>query len=69
MKNKKSISVTVGSFKNRDDPIYKEDAFEIFIRPDVSKKFIYEFEFSPLGVIFDVFNLWKDIVLAIMKNP
>lgn len=46
----------VGNFKKRDDAIYNEDAFEIFIRPNNTKKFIFEFEFSPLGTIWDGLN-------------
>lgn len=46
----------VGTMANRDDPIYNEDAFEIFVRPDCDTNFIYEFEFSPRGVIFDCLN-------------
>lgn len=43
----------VGHYPNRDDPLYKEDAFEIFIRPDARNNFIFEFEFSPAGIIWD----------------
>lgn len=46
----------IGNLTKRDDPIYNEDAFEIFIKPNKSKKFIYEFEFSPLGTIWDGLN-------------
>jgi len=43
----------VAHYTKRDDPIYLEDVFEIFIRPDVTNNFIFEFEFSPTGVIWD----------------
>lgn len=46
----------VGLFKQRDDPIYKEDAFEVFFRPDPNATYIYEFEISPAGVIWDGLN-------------
>lgn len=46
----------VGHLNNRDDPIYNEDAFEIFILPDPQSRFVFEFEFSPQGVIFDALS-------------
>ncbi|MDD5597239.1 MAG: carbohydrate-binding family 9-like protein [Victivallaceae bacterium] len=46
----------VANYTRRDDPIFDEDAFEVFIRPDLSKNFIFEFEFSPAGVIFDALD-------------
>lgn len=43
-----------GTYKNDDDPIYKEEAVEIFIAKgkNVPKKY-FELQFSPLGIKFD----------------
>ena len=46
----------VANYSRRDDPIYNEDVFEIFIRPDLTKNFIFEFEFSPTCIIFDALD-------------
>jgi len=46
----------VGYLQNRDDPIYNEDAFEVFLLPNQTNQLIFEFEFSPKGVIFDGLN-------------
>lgn len=43
-----------GTYERRDDPIYKEEAVEVFLAPggeDPAR--YYEFEVSPRGVLFD----------------
>jgi hypothetical protein len=48
-----------GNYTRRDDPIYIEEAVEVFIAPNESDPLdYYEFEVSPNGVLFDaqIFN-------------
>jgi len=43
-----------GTYQRRDDPIYEEEAVEVFLAPGESDPARYfEFEVSPLGVLFD----------------
>lgn len=44
----------VSQFTQRDDPIYTQDAVEVFLDEDGDGKNYYEFEVSPSGVLFDV---------------
>jgi len=43
-----------GTYRQRDDPIYEEEAVEIFLAPGEADPVRYfELEVSPLGVVFD----------------
>jgi len=43
-----------GTFRERDDPVYSEEAVEIFIAPGAARpREYFEFEVSPMGVLFD----------------
>jgi len=43
-----------GTFEHRDDPIWQEEAVEVFLAPHGETPVRYfEFEVSPLGVLFD----------------
>jgi len=43
-----------GTFQRRDDPIWQEEAVEIFLAPGAADPVRYfEFEVSPLGILFD----------------
>ncbi|MHB9035709.1 MAG: carbohydrate-binding family 9-like protein [Armatimonadota bacterium] len=42
-----------GTLTQRDDPIYDEDVVEVFLSPDCDLEHYFEFELSPLNVIFD----------------
>jgi hypothetical protein len=43
-----------GTLRRRDDPIYEEEAVEVFLAPGEEDPVSYaEFEVSPLGVLFD----------------
>jgi hypothetical protein len=42
-------------FKDRDEPIYDQDAVEVFLDPDGDGKNYYEFQVCPAGTIFDSF--------------
>jgi hypothetical protein len=49
-----------GTFTRRDDPIYREEAVEVFLAPGAADPARYfEFEVSPRGTLFD----------AIVRNP
>jgi hypothetical protein len=43
----------VATFEKRDEPIYTEDVFELFLDPDGDERHYYELQVSPKGVIFD----------------
>lgn len=43
-----------GTYQRRDDPLYEEEAVEIFLAPGEEDPLYYlEFEVSPLGTLFD----------------
>ena len=45
-----------GTYERRDDPIYKEEAIEVFLASGEDDPVrYYEFEVSPRGVLFDAF--------------
>ena len=49
-----------GTYERRDDPVYEEEAVELFLAPDEADPVRYfEFEVSPLGTLFD----------AVILNP
>lgn len=43
----------VATLKQRDDPLWKEDVFEVFLSPRDPPLVYYEFEVNPLGALFD----------------
>lgn len=43
------------SLTNRDDVVWKDNDFEIFIDPDGDGENYYEFEFNALNTVFDLF--------------
>ena len=43
----------VATLTARDDPLWKEDVFEVFLSPADSQAVYYEFEVNPLGALFD----------------
>lgn len=43
------------SYENRDDPVYKDDCVEIFIRPDEQSDHYIGLEMNARGVLFDYF--------------
>lgn len=43
----------VDKYKHRDDPLYLQEAVELFLDPDSDQKDYMEFEVSPAGVLFD----------------
>jgi len=43
----------VATLTRRDDPLWKEDVFEVFLSPGDPPAVYYEFEVNPLGALFD----------------
>ena len=43
----------VATLTRRDDPLWKEDVFEVFLSPEDPPAVYYEFEVNPLGALFD----------------
>ena len=43
----------VATLTGRDDPLWKEDVFEVFLTPRDPPTVYYEFEVNPLGALFD----------------
>jgi hypothetical protein len=43
----------VATLTGRDDPLWKEDVFEVFLAPADPPTVYYEFEVNPLGALFD----------------
>ena len=43
-----------GEMKRRDDPLYRENAFELFLDPDDDGQNYLELQINPLGTIFDI---------------
>ncbi|HKA35620.1 MAG TPA: carbohydrate-binding family 9-like protein [Thermoanaerobaculia bacterium] len=43
----------VATLTRRDDPLWKEDVFEVFLSPLDPPAVYYEFEVNPLGALFD----------------
>ena len=44
---------SVATYTRRDDPLWLEDVFEIFVTPHEPSHLYYEFEVNPLGALFD----------------
>ena len=43
----------VATYTRRDEPLWKEDVFEVFLSPLKDPKVYYEFEVNPRGALFD----------------
>src|SRR5471030_1670951 len=43
----------VATYRERDEPLWKEDVFEVFLAPLHPPTIYYEFEVNPLGTLFD----------------
>ena len=43
----------LATMTKRDDPLWKEDVFEVFLSPEDPPTLYYEFEVNPLGALFD----------------
>lgn len=47
-----------GTYLKRDDPIYNEEVYEVFIAPDGDITRYYEFNVSPRNVVFDAMQFY-----------
>ena len=43
----------VATYERRDEPLWKEDVFEVFLQPEDTPSVYYEFEVNPKGALFD----------------
>jgi hypothetical protein len=43
----------VATYTGHDEPLWKEDVFEVFLSPRQNPTVYYEFEVNPLGALFD----------------
>jgi hypothetical protein len=43
----------VATLRRRDEPLWQEDVFEVFLAPPGAPGVYYEFEVNPLGALFD----------------
>ena len=43
----------VATLSRRDDPLWQEDVYEVFLSPEAEPTLYYEFEVNPLGALFD----------------
>jgi hypothetical protein len=43
----------VATYTRRDEPLWKEDVFEVFLSPLAEPRVYYEFEVNPKGALFD----------------
>jgi hypothetical protein len=43
----------VATYTRRDEPLWKEDVFEVFLSPLAEPSVYYEFEVNPKGALFD----------------
>jgi hypothetical protein len=44
---------TVASLRRRDEPLWTEDVYEVFLSPLDPPTIYFEFEINPLGAVFD----------------
>jgi hypothetical protein len=57
----------VASLTKRDDPLWQEDVFEIFLSPADPPRLYYEFEVNLLGTLFDARVSSPDLSRATMR--
>jgi cellulose/xylan binding protein with CBM9 domain len=57
---------TVATLTKRDDPLWKEDVYEVFLSPLDPPRVYFEFEVNPLGTLFDARVESPDLVRATM---
>lgn len=55
----------LATYERRDDPLYEQDVVELFLAPEKLTRY-FEFEISPLGVIFDAIIDSPDGIRATM---
>lgn len=57
---------TVATFRRRDEPLWTEDAYEVFLTPLDPPVVYFEFEINPLGTLFDARVTSPDLVRSTM---
>jgi hypothetical protein len=57
----------VATLTQRDDPLWTEDVFEVFLTPFEPPTVYYEFEINPLGALFDARVESPDLERATMR--
>jgi hypothetical protein len=57
----------VATYTGRDDPLWEEDVFEIFLTPCERPTVYFEFEVNPLGALFDARVESPDLRRASMR--
>ena len=58
---------TVASLRRRDEPLWTEDVYEVFLAPVDPPTTYFEFEINPLGAVFDARVTSPDLVRATMN--
>ncbi|HLN92805.1 MAG TPA: carbohydrate-binding family 9-like protein, partial [Thermoanaerobaculia bacterium] len=58
---------TVATLARRDDPLWTEDVFEVFVTPLDPPVVYFEFEVNPLGTLFDARVTSPDLARATMN--
>lgn len=58
---------TVATLRGRDEPLWREDVYEVFVSPLDPPTVYYEFEINPLGALFDARVTSPDLVRATMN--
>ncbi len=57
----------VATHRNRDDPLWEEDVYEVFLAPEEPARLYYEFEVNPLGTLFDARVVSPELSRAAMR--
>lgn len=58
---------TVATLRGRDDPLWKEDVYEVFLSPGDRPSAYFEFEVNPLGALYDARIESPDLARATMR--
>ena len=58
---------TVATLTARDDPLWTEDVYEVFLSPFDPPAVYFEFEVNPLGAVFDARVESPDLVRSTMR--
>lgn len=58
---------TVATLRRRDEPLWTEDVYEVFVTPVDPPVVYFEFEVNPLGTLFDARVTSPDLVRATMS--
>jgi hypothetical protein len=58
---------TVATLTRRDDPLWTEDVYEVFLTPVDPPTLYFEFEVNPLGTLFDARVESPDLVRRTMR--